>query len=680
MIADQWREVSVWTSTWLAAEQLATHTWAPHLTAMKTNGDLAGWWFIRKGREWRIRYLPAIDSGQKAADALARLFGEGASDQVERWAHTLYEPPVHVFGGPEVVEAAHELFYADSRHVLDYIHAGGGHRRELGLLLVTAMARGAARDWYDQGHLWKLVAAERTTPGASTPEQAAAVHDLLTADIAHATAAASAPSAWVQAFEDAGRRLFDLDRAGVTQRGLHAILTHHVLYAWNRLGLSEQVQAALAHTAADVILGTDTALHKLSNDQTWPPQKAIFSPVNTDTASTPADFRRQLVEHIKGRGTFRTAAVEHAFNVVPREKFLPEVDTAEAYAPRVQITKYAEDGSALSSASDPNLVATQAEDLDVQPGHKVLEIGAATGINAALLAELTGTDGHVVTIEIDEDLTHRARAALQRAGYERVEVVCGDGAEGWQPAAPFDRMVVTAGAWDISTPWWTQLAPGGRIVVPLRLHGSGLTRSIAFDLAADGRSMTGSHARVCGFVPLRGSAAHTAARISLGHDATLNVDTADQPDAEVLSHALSHPAEQLWTGLNVGDHEPVEHLDLWLATHTTGFARLAVTPAARRDGRLTPALRWAGACLHDGGTIAYLAVREHGPISKELGVIAHGPDARALADRLADLLTQWNHNRPARPRIITHPATTPVDQLPAGFRIDRPDTRLTITW
>lgn len=153
--------------------------------------------------------------------------------------------------------------------------------------------------------------------------------------------------------------------------------------------------------------------------------------VSTDTIPpAPDKLREALADHIRSRGTFRTAAVERAFRTVPRELFLDGVDLQTAYKPQVVVTKRAADGTALSSASDPNLVATQAEDLDLAPGHKVLEIGTATGVNAALMAELVGPHGHVVTIEIDEDLSAAARRALLRAGYPQVKVICGDGALG----------------------------------------------------------------------------------------------------------------------------------------------------------------------------------------------------------------------------------------------------------
>ncbi len=234
------------------------------------------------------------------------------------------------------------------------------------------------------------------------------------------------------------------------------------------------------------------------------------------------------------------------------------------------------------------------EQLDVQPGHRVLEIGAATGIDVALLAELVGPTGEVVTIEIDGALAAGARAGLAAAGYHHVEVSCADGADGHPACAPYDRIIVTAGAWDLVSPWWQQLAVGGRMVVPLRLHGSGLTRSIAFDIQQPGR-MVSSSARVCGFVAMRGAAAHTERSLQLTDDIVLHLDAADLGDEARLGQTLTHPAHEYWTGVQIRTGEPVEHLDLWLATTTPRFARLSVGSEARERGLVNPALRWAGA-------------------------------------------------------------------------------------
>ncbi|MFF5265411.1 methyltransferase, FxLD system [Actinomadura viridis] len=667
-----------------AAHDAAIDTIGPCLAGLDAGGTITHWWFVRKGIEWRIRYLPSPRTGEAAATSLGRVLDELTSqNRCTRWAHTIYEPPTAAFGGPEALTVAHILFHADSRHILDHLASGGGHRRELGILLTAAILRGAHRDWYDQGHVWDLLARERTRP-TQPPEPAhtETLRRLLTCDPKPDRLGAT-PS-WFRAFTRAGALHFDLDRRGVTTRGLNAVLAHHVLYAWNRLGLPEPIQGAIAHTAAHLVFNNDSTTSVTHKSPRSMSVTTNLAAVTTDTADSvaldPAELRNALADRILRLGTFRTAAVEAAFRTVPRELFLPGVDLAEAYAPKVVVTKRAGDGTALSSASSPNIVAGQAEDLDVRPGQRILEIGAATGINAALLAEITGPRGHVVTIEIDQDLTAGARAALDQAGYTTVTTICGDGAAGWADAAPYDRIIVTAGAWDVCRAWWDQLAPTGRIVVPIRLHGSGLTRSVTFDLQPTGE-LTGSHARVCGFVPMRGdAAAHATTAVPLSEQVTLNTATIDHPDRDALARALAHPAHTHWTGINVTDHEPIEHLDLWLATVTRGFARLSVRADARKAGLADPALRWAGAALYEGGTFAYIAARAHGPVSREIGVVAHGPDRRRLTTRLVELLHDWNHTRPARPIITAHRAGTPDDQLSPGVRIERPDTRLTITW
>jgi protein-L-isoaspartate(D-aspartate) O-methyltransferase len=130
----------------------------------------------------------------------------------------------------------------------------------------------------------------------------------------------------------------------------------------------------------------------------------------------------------------------------------------------------------------------------------------------------------------------------------------------------------------------------------------------------------------------------------------------------------------------VDENQPIEHLDLWLATTTDGFARLFAGPRARENGVADPARRWAGAAVCDGGILAYITRRDIDEDTGELGVRAHGPDDRRLAARLADHLHTWDRLRPTQPRITAHPAGTPDDRLPPGHRVERPSTRLTITW
>jgi protein-L-isoaspartate(D-aspartate) O-methyltransferase len=180
---------------------------------------------------------------------------------------------------------------------------------------------------------------------------------------------------------------------------------------------------------------------------------------------------------------------------------------------------------------------------------------------------------------------------------------------------------------------------------------------------------------------MRGSDTADARRsLHLADDVILNLDADSPADETALRQALTHPAHEHWTGIVISDDEPVEHLDLWLVTTGSPFARLQAGPAARERGAADPARRWAGAALYDGGTIAYLTLRPHGSACDEFGVIAHGPDSAKLVAETTELLHRWRREQPAQPVITAQPASTPDDQRPAGHHIDRPETRLTIAW
>src|SRR5262249_39931318 len=141
-------------------------------------------------------------------------------------------------------------------------------------------------------------------------------------------------------------------------------------------------------------------------------------------------------------------------------------------------------GRVVSSSSQPAIMAVMLEQLGVAPGHRVLEVGAGTGYNAALLDEIVGPGGEVTTVDIDDDVAEGARAHLAGAGRPRVRVVCADGAYGHPPRAPYDRIIVTVGAWEVAPAWARQLAADGRLVVPLSVRGTQL--SVAFTPDAAG--------------------------------------------------------------------------------------------------------------------------------------------------------------------------------------------------
>ncbi len=683
---DRWRQVSVWCADWQAVEQMAVAHLGPQLNAAEHAKIINSWWFVRKGPSWRVRLLPAIGQDEQATTAMEQtmhdLSGRGT---LQRWAVTIYEPEVRAFGGADGIQLAHDLFHADSHHLLNHLRrCRSDYRRELGLLLGTLLLRAAGQEWYEQGDVWARVAAHRPTSQLPVSEDTAeGVHRLLTARTYSAHSPLAAAPDWPAAFQHAGEGLAELALHGRLTRGLRAVLAHHILFAWNRAGIPTDQQGILAAAAAQAIFHTDppTVPGPIRGHAAPAPTtlRAVTPTITDVTVPDPAKLRAALADRIRNRGTFQSPQVEAAFRTVSRHLFLPGVDLRTAYAHQVVVTTRADDGSALSSASHPNLVAAMLEQLDVHPGQRVLEIGTATGINAALLAELVGPTGTVVTIEIDDDLAAGARAALAAAGYRHVEVICADGAGGHPARAPYDRIIVTAEAWDLPATWWQQLAVGGRLVVPLSLHSSGLARSVALDLH-HGDRMVGTSALVCGFVPMRGSAVARARRsLPLANDVVLNLDAGDPVDETALRQVLTHPAHEHWTGVVIND-EPVEHLDLWLVTLGCRFARLAVEPGARESGVVDPARRWAGAALYDGENLAYLALRPRGSDSDELGVIAHGPDSATLAAHTAELLHQWNRERPAQPSITAQPAHASDDQRPHGYHIDRPDTRLTIAW
>src|SRR5690242_7599402 len=178
-----------------------------------------------------------------------------------------------------------------------------------------------------------------------------------------------------------------------------------------------------------------------------------------------------------------SATVEAAFRAVPRHLFLPGVPLPRAYADEA-VAVQAVDGVTTSSASQPSMMAIMLAQLDLHPGHRVLEVGAGTGYNAALMTRLVGPEGRVVAVDIDADLVEGAGRHLAAAGVGGVELVCADGALGHPPGAPYDRIVLTVGSGVVRPEWIAQLAPGGRLLLPLALRGTQL--SVALDLGSDG--------------------------------------------------------------------------------------------------------------------------------------------------------------------------------------------------
>ncbi|WP_093838413.1 methyltransferase, FxLD system [Streptomyces aidingensis] len=406
--------------------------------------------------------------------------------------------------------------------------------------------------------------------------------------------------------------------------------------------------------------------------------------LNNSPEESMEELREALVGELRKLNAVRSEAVAAALRRVPRHLFVPEGVTPEqAYAAeRAEVTKRDEHGVAVSSVSAARVQAMMLEQADIRPGMRVLEIGSG-GYNAALIAEMVGPEGEVTTIDIDPDVTDRARRLLDRAGYERVHVVCTDGEAGEAKHAPYDRIIVTVGAWDIPPAWTGQLADGGRIVVPLRVRG--LTRSVSFQ--AQGEVLVSTGYELCGFVPMQGSG-EMRVQVAVLHDEKgaevgLRLDDEQEAEVEQLREALKRPRAQAWSGVTIGGSVPFDDLDLWLATEVTDYALLAATPAARDRGLVASASPLGTSTLLYGDSFAYRAGR---PVPGkedlyEFGAYGHGPNAEKAAQRLVEKIQAWDReHRDDRPTFYAHPADTPIAQLPHGLVVIKKHRRITISW
>ncbi|KPI10309.1 protein-L-isoaspartate(D-aspartate) O-methyltransferase [Actinobacteria bacterium OV450] len=144
----------------------------------------------------------------------------------------------------------------------------------------------------------------------------------------------------------------------------------------------------------------------------------------------PLALRTAMTDQLVREGTIRSTQVEAAFRTVPRHAFAPEAELSRAYAAHDAVsTKVNEHGISISSVSAPVVQARMLEQAEIESDMRVCEVGSG-GYNAALMAELVGPDGSVVTIDIDPDVTGRARMLLDSAGYSHVRVVLADAENG----------------------------------------------------------------------------------------------------------------------------------------------------------------------------------------------------------------------------------------------------------
>ncbi|MFJ6214512.1 thiopeptide-type bacteriocin biosynthesis protein [Streptomyces sp. NPDC092296] len=261
---DEWWHAYLHFADWADADRTFTAHVLPLLRAAEADGTLDGWWYTRKHPCWRLRLHrhPEIETMTRMGDGLDHLVAEG---HLHRWWPGIYEPETAAFGGPASMAAAHALFVADSREI-QHLPARVGlslGRRELSVLLCTILMRAAGLEWYEQGDVWhRVITAEHRSSIADVPRKSldargAEIRALLLADIdslLDADGPLEPVAEWAAAFRHTGQTLAHAVQLGTLDRGLRQVLSYHIVFHWNRLGLSLRAQSALAWAARAAVL------------------------------------------------------------------------------------------------------------------------------------------------------------------------------------------------------------------------------------------------------------------------------------------------------------------------------------------------------------------------------------------------------------------------------------------
>ena len=260
--------------------------------------------------------------------------------------------------------------------------------------------------------------------------------------------------------------------------------------------------ALLAALAALMLLPGPFLLAADQNEESYQARRGrMVDVIERQFAATP--FETESRAEPERRALSKRVAT--AMKRVPRHAFVPESQKRHAYENRPLPIGHRQ------TISQPYIVALMTELLDLEQDDKVFEVGTGSGYQAAVLSELVS---EVYTIEIVAPLGKLARERLVRLGYKNVKVRVGDGYNGWPAAAPFDAIIVTAGADHIPAPLIDQLKPGGRMIIPV----GGLFRVqhlILLEKSSDG-SVTKRRILPVRFVPLTRKLQLTSASTSHG--------------------------------------------------------------------------------------------------------------------------------------------------------------------
>ncbi|MEU9486004.1 methyltransferase, FxLD system [Streptomyces decoyicus] len=398
----------------------------------------------------------------------------------------------------------------------------------------------------------------------------------------------------------------------------------------------------------------------------------------------PVDLRESLANRLVDSGHLRTPATIDAFRTTDRHQFLPGVDIESAYKEDAVPIKHDEHGEMISCISAPSIVATQLEQLGARPGHKVLEAGAATGYNALLLGKLVAPSGHVWTLDVDQDLVAGAQTNLAQTGATNVTAMLADGAAGLPEHAPYDRIQFTVGAGDVPMKILDQLAPGGRLVLPMRIRGS-ISRSFAFE--RDGDTWKTVSCEMATFIPLRkGVCDDIYTLVPMAGEGNVRLETFSEQnvDRDAICTVLDQPQTKIYTGVKFRVGSPWEWLYLYLAcVLPNGLSRL---PGARPG--FTPHFGWGSMAALDSDSLAYLAIREGEDDEGrfwEVGIIGHGSRGDALAEQVASEIRDWDAgwgNTGPEPafRMAVGDARDKLTAADPRFIIDKTYSRLVVDW
>jgi protein-L-isoaspartate(D-aspartate) O-methyltransferase len=194
--------------------------------------------------------------------------------------------------------------------------------------------------------------------------------------------------------------------------------------------------------------------------------------------------------HLKGRDITNSSVLD-AFLKVPRHLFVPENLSSEAYEDYPLPIGFGQ------TVSQPYMIAFMVQALEPSKSQKVLEIGTGSGYTTAILAELFG---EVYTVELIPELSRNAQNVIQKLGYSKVFFHIGDGSEGWEEFAPYDRILVTASAPSLPPPLVEQTSEGGIIVIPIKRGFS----DVLYRFTKKTGKILKEELTYCSFVPLKG--------------------------------------------------------------------------------------------------------------------------------------------------------------------------------